>query len=471
MTALVLCATPVHASDLIGDGPRLPPEIRITQEQIESRDKTLLEIRAAGLAIFATPFNKYDGYGDGPHDLGVPDQRSAAAGNRPTLQGNGSFLRINGLDSQSCLECHAIVSNRTVPATLGIGGIGGINTSAMFQPASMSAADEDFDGRAEFDGRLINPPFLFGVGAVELLAREMTQDLQNLKMHALRNPGHTVPLQSKQISFGSIVANPDGTINTQGIVGIDDDLVIRPFGRKGDVASVREFDLAALAFHMGMQASEVFGGPFADQDNDGVRNEISRGDVSALSIFLSTLERPVEAVTSRKTRGEQLFGRTGCADCHVPALNTSRKLLPFTLTDSPDKPFTGVFYTVDLTDPPAAFTRNQAGGIEVRLFSDLKRHDMGEDLAETFSLANSQQNREFITARLWGVADSAPYMHDGRALTLLDAIRMHDNPGSEASLAAQSFEALNTRQKNAVLEFLLTLQTPRNPAQDLLSGH
>ncbi len=465
----MLLVTTLSASDLLGDGPRLLPENRISQEQIENNEKTLLEIRAAGLFIFTTPFNKHDGFGDGPHDLTVTDQRSPAAGNRPTLQGNGSFLRVNGLDAQTCLECHAMVSNRTVPATLGIGGFGGINTSAMFQPEIMGSADPDFDGQAEFDGRLINPPFLFGVGGVELVAREMTRDLQVLKRQARRNPGTAVLLETKGISFGSIVANRDGTFDTDKVVGVDHDLVIRPFGRKGDKASIREFSFNALAFHSGMQAAEIFGGPFADEDNDGVRNEISAGDLSALSVFLSTLERPVEETPSRTSQGERLFRRIGCADCHVPSLKTSGRLLPFTFTNSPEEPFSDVFYQVDMTRPPSSFAPSNTGGIEVRMFSDLKRHDMGDELAENFSLATTRQNREFITAKLWGVADSAPYMHDGRALTLVDAIRMHDNPGSEAAAAARRFHSLNTKQKNALLSFLLSLRTPRKPARDLLA--
>ncbi|NNF67023.1 MAG: hypothetical protein HKM98_05900 [Gammaproteobacteria bacterium] len=464
----LLHATVLSASEILGDGPRLLPEDRISQQQIENGEKTLSEIRAAGLTIFATPFNKHDGFGDGPHDLTVPDQRSAAAGNRPTLQGNGSFLRVNGLDAQSCLECHAIVSNRTVPATLGIGGLGGINTSAMFQPAAMSAADTDFDGRAEFDGRLINPPFIFGAGGVELVAREMTQDLQRRKRLALRRPGTRVELETKGVYFGSIVASSDGTIDTQDIEGIDADLVVRPFGRKGDVASLRRFDINALAFHMGMQANEAFGGSFADADNDGVSNEISKGDLSALTIFLSTLERPTEEHMPGTHPGERLFHRIGCAECHVPTMQTARTILPSTFADAPETPFTGVFYEIDLTEPPTSFDRNETGGIEVRMFSDLKRHDMGDALTESFSLASTEQNRQFMTARLWGVADSDPYMHDGRALTLVDAIRMHDNPGSEASDAARRFEAMDVQRKNSLLEFLLTLRTPRDPADDLL---
>ena len=67
------------------------------------------------------------------------------------------------------------------------------------------------------------------------------------------------------------------------------------------------------------------------------------------------------------------------------------------------------------------------GGLRVELFSDLKRHDMGPELAESFG---SDLDARFITARLWGVADTAPYLHDGRAHTLRDAIMMN---GGEAA--------------------------------------
>ena len=104
----------------------------------------------------------------------------------------------------------------------------------------------------------------------------------------------------------------------------------------------------------------------------------------------------------------------------------------------------------------------------MELFSDLKRHDMGEGLGESFSKATDEQNRRFITARLWGIADTAPYMHDGRALTLAEAIAAHDSPGSEAAPAAQAFMALDDADKNRLIRFLMTLRTPGRPNADVL---
>lgn len=467
---LGLALSPILHADLVGEGPRLDPGDRITQEQIAGGELSLDKIREAGLLIFSTPFNRYDGYGDGAHDLSEPDNHSPDAGNRPTLQGNGVFLRTNGLDSQNCLECHTIVSNRTVPATLGIGGGGGFSTSAMFRPINFDMIDENFDGHAEYDGRLINPLFLFGAGGIELVGREMTLELQALKQYAFDNPGTIVSLDTKSVNFGTIIADEHGNLNTSNVEGIDEDLIVRPFGRKGDNASVREFDVTALAFHLGMQAAEAFGGEYADADKDGITNEISVGDLSALSIFITTLERPIEVESRKHRQGRKLFSDIGCADCHRSDMVTERKTLPYKLTGSPETPFTDTFYEVDLSKGPMFFKPTNNGGIAVPMFSDLKRHDMGEELAESAFFLNEQQNREFITARLWGIADTAPYMHDGRALTLVEAILLHDNPGSEASTAAQNFKALSEGQQNKILNFLMSLRMPEDPVVDLVGA-
>jgi len=458
----------VYAGGLLGEGPRFKPEVRITQHQIIDGSLSLKQIRKAGLFVFTTPFNKEDGHGDGPHDPSVADNRSAYKGNRPTLQGNGSFLRVNGLDSQACLECHTIVSNRTIPATLGIGGVGGINSSPMAQPDLINVADTDFDGVAEFTGRLINPPFLFGSGGVELLAKEMTHDLQRLKQQALHHPGNEVSLKTKGVNFGSITANEDGVLDTACVEGIDDDLIVKPFGRKGSFPTVRAFDVDALVFHLGMQAAEAFGGAYNDADKDGVVNEISVGDLSALSVFLTTLERPVEHEQAANAEGLALFDNIGCTHCHRRSLQTKSEKLGYKRTGSAYKPFGDIFYTVDLSEKPAGF-KKKGEGLEVNLFSDLKRHDMGEKLAETLTLVDEKANRHFITPRLWGIADTSPYLHDGRAFTLVEAIRAHDNPGSEAAHVAQNFAALTDEDKNKILTFLMSLRTPKNPAQDLIN--
>jgi hypothetical protein len=293
----------------------------------------------------------------------------------------------------------------------------------------------------------------------------MTQDLQRLKAQALANPGTTVELVTKGVPFGRITADAAGNLDTSLVEGIDDDLVVRPFGRKGEFPTTRDFDIAAMQFHFGMQPVEVVGED-VDADGDGVTNEIRVGELSALHVFVSTSPRSrVAELSAVARRGARRFEQVGCAGCHVSSLETSSRLLPLRFPADPIDPTRNVYKRIDLSDARTGFARNGHGGVTVPLFADLKRHDMGDELHESFSQASPQQNREFTTARLWGVADTAPYLHDGRATTLTEAILLH---GGEAQAARDAFAALDQRRQDELVEFLRSLRTPREPFKDLL---
>jgi hypothetical protein len=449
-----MAVTALALGSFVAEQPGEAGALGARLEQADIAEMNVTDAAAEGMRIFTTPFNKLDGYGDGPLD----PADTISPGGRPTLQGNGTLLRVNGLDAQACFECHTLVSNATIPATLGIGGAGGTNANAMFQPSSMNPADDDdLDGAAEFTGRFINPPFVFGVGGVELVGLEMTTDLQALKQQAIDSPGVPVLLHSKGVEFGSIVADGLGNVDTSAVEGVADDLVIRPFGRKGDNATTRDFDIGAMQFHFGMQPTEAVGP--GDPDGDGVDDEILPGELSALGVFLSTLARPVQAkLVGAAVEGEALFANLGCADCHVPVLDTSTRYLPLRFPQVATDPSLNIYTMIDLTKKPAGFSTNANGGIRVPMFSDLKRHNMGPGLAEDFALASDEENAAFITAKLWGVVDSGPWLHDGRALTISDAILLH---GGEAQDARDAFDAMTDDEKVAVLSFLRTLQTPK----------
>lgn len=457
ITSVFACVPRIaSAAEATGEGPALAP-INITQDEIESGKFSLLELRRIGRQIFSTPFNKLDGYGDGPHDIA---EDPTAFGGRPTLQGNGTFLRVNGMDAQSCAECHFALSTREIPMTFAIGGFAGSNSNAMFAPLDIDVDDSDDVGFAGYNGRFINPPFLFGVGGVELVGKEMTQELQNLKQEAIDNEDEVIELITKGVSFGTIVYT-GGSLNFDGVEGIDDDLVVRPFGRKGDNSTTRAFDNGAFQFHLGMQTVEAVGAD-VDADNDGVVNEILIGELSAVVIFNTTLERPIKKGNSKLSRsGGSVFNAIGCAECHVPEFTTESPFLTYSFPENEASPYENVYYQADLTQKPTNFRLDEGGGIIVQLFSDLKRHDMGPGLAESFG---SDLDSFFITAKLWGVADSPPYLHDGRALTLGEAISLH---GGEAEGSRDAFLALSQKNKNELLGFLLTLRTPEQIGADL----
>jgi CxxC motif-containing protein (DUF1111 family) len=130
----------------------------------------------------------------------------------------------------------------------------------------------------------------------------------------------------------------------------------------------------------------------------------------------------------RVMEGRKVFSSIGCAVCHVP----------------------------DVADVKG-------------IFSDLLLHRMGQDLegggsyherplpAPQFDPGSAPAPGEWRTPPLWGVASSAPYMHDGRAATLQAAIKLH---GGQGQRARDRFEALNAADQARLIAFLETLQAP-----------
>jgi CxxC motif-containing protein (DUF1111 family) len=89
----------------------------------------------------------------------------------------------------------------------------------------------------------------------------------------------------------------------------------------------------------------------------------------------------------------------------------------------------------------------------VDAYTDLKRHDMGSDLAEAIDEAGTGPS-VWMTRGLWGVGSTAPYMHAGNQPTLTTAIQVH---GGEAMAARSSFNAANAGAKADLLAFLNNL--------------
>jgi len=230
------------ASPLLAQGPNHPVIPGDQNSNLEPGDLVrsldLFDLRTLGLSVFSTPFNTEDGQGDGPFDQGEWNEDPLAFGHRPTLQGNGTFLRGNGLDAQSCNECHVFVSHGTTPPTLGLAGVGGSATNAIIMPSLIDVGDSfddrvSFvaghdpqlplvaDGVADYNGRFANPPFLFGGGGVELLGKEMTIDLQGYLEQAVAYPGTTVYLDTHGVSFGSLIASGSGDEVSVDLTGVE----------------------------------------------------------------------------------------------------------------------------------------------------------------------------------------------------------------------------------------------------------
>jgi len=115
------------------------------------------------------------------------------------------------------------------------------------------------------------------------------------------------------------------------------------------------------------------------------------------------------------------------------------------------------------------FDQAPSGAFYVPLFSDLKTHDMGKFLADITAQGADVAGvcipePIFLTRPLWGAADTGPWLHDGRATSLLQAIILHGDTatgsGSEAAPIIDAFEKLSADDQQAVVNFLLSLRLP-----------
>ena len=440
---------------------------RVEQSLLEEGCLSSEQTVDLGRAIFLRNFTTEEGFG-----------RSDDSGHQSTSRFQQGH--VGGPDARACVNCHWK------------GGFAGGGDRA--DNAYMFG-----DGDAELQADARNPLPLWGLGWVQLLAQEITKDLRAQKEEGLAllvNTGEsqTISLSSKGISFGSLILSEEGQevkTDSSGLLGVDADLVVKPFGWKGNFQNIRGFLSHSLQLHFGLQSEEAVAAyadgtleqldlgtdPSEDPDEDGVTREITEGQLTALELFLATMDVPEVSVPNegvvhggdplgsevsfeetqeyvfRWLEGADTFESIGCAGCHVPYLP-----LESTVYIS-QAPLSGSALAIDLqhdaaNPKPHVDAENV---IWVPVFSDFKRHRMGERLQSLYPDRGVAKDT-YLTRRLMGLANTAPYLHDGSATRLDEAIWMHGGEGSEAKGAADAFEALTEHDKASLRVYLLSLK-------------
>jgi mono/diheme cytochrome c family protein len=376
-------------------------------------------------------------------------------------------------------------------------------------------------GSAGFGGDVVtrpdsrDAPHLFGLGLKEMLADEITAELRDRRARALaeaRSSGASVtrPMIAKGIDYGTIQANPNGTVDVSKVQGVDPDLRVRPFFAHGGTISIREFLSLAMNNELGLQCSDpeltaaankkvrmttpagmVLDGSLdvldvpPDPDPTKVAagqiplNQMATAIVDYLEFYLLNYFKPGQyEQTDAAARGRQTLDQIGCTSCHIADLQIDRDRRVADLDTVYDKDrgnFNHLFATamplintIDLHDGlPARKVPKMEPFLVKNIFADFKRHDLGPNFYERNYDGTYQ--KVFMTTPLWGVGSTAPYGHDGRSANLMEVILRH---GGEAQPVRDAFVALMPAQQSDVFEFLrsLVLFPPDDTASSLDPG-
>jgi len=420
------------------------------------------------------------------------------------LTGTRAFNRISAPDANSCAGCHN--------APYGIsGGAGDFVTNVFvlgqrFDSVSFDSSDKlptrggvDESGQAASLQSIANlraTTGMFGAGYLEMLARQITEELQRVRSSI--KPGETKELVAKGIHFGKLTLTKQGLWDTSQVEGLGrlsllttgsnnpPTLAIRPWHQASNLISLRDFTDTAFNQHHGIQSTERFGLD-TDPDGDGFKNEMTRADLTAVTIYQAILQAPGRviprdpAIERAVVHGESLFTQIGCAACHIPRLPLDNQGWiysepnPFNLPGNlrsgevPD-------LKVDLTSnvlPPPRLRPDASGKVWVEAFTDFKLHNICEPGdAEPLDMNQSQWSKKFkegncrfLTKRLWGAANEPPFFHHGLFTTLRQSVLAH---AGEAEASRKAFKLLPAAEQDALIEFLKTLQVLPPGTRDLI---
>jgi len=415
-----------------------------------------------------------------------------------------NFDRISGPEANSCVGCH------NAPASGG-GGDRVTNVFVLAQRFDQLTFDHNdgipTGGAVDESGQFVTMNTatddrktiaMNGSGYVEMLARQMSADLRAIA--AATPPGTSSRLATKGVSFGILTHKSDGTWDTSQVTGLPfpsvattgnaaPSLLILPMHQAGAIVSLRVFTNNATNHHHGMQSEERFG-LGADGDGDHVENELTTADITALTVYQATLNVPGQVVPNDPQieravwRGEQLFDKIGCNSCHIDSLPLEKRGWIYTepgpynptanLQPGPaNYPVTAPALAVDLSSndlPQPRLHPNARGVVNVAAYTDLKLHDISatsdpktdpecEPLDQNRPAGSAEffaGNCKFITRKLWGFYnEGGAFMHHGKFTTAREAVEAH---AGEALTQRKAFDALTDDQRDAIIEFLKSLQ-------------
>ncbi len=235
-----------------------------------------------------------------------------------------------------------------------------------------------------------------------------------------------------QLSFGRIcgLAVEVPILEAPGETGVG------RFGWKAQHRSLLSFSADAYLNEMGV-TNELQPDEVATTCNTVPSPNDDENDILKFTEFMRATKAPGPdvALLSRPEAqaGALVFHRVGCADCHVTTWQTAAK----------DTKINGGKFTI----PPALAHKS------FHPFTDFLLHDVGtgDGIVQNGGEASRLRVK---TPALWGLRFRVAFLHDGRSVTLTDAILQHRR---EAGDAARRFQELTLHQQERLLAFLRSL--------------
>jgi len=485
----------IYAQVVPAPQSRIGREVAVPRHLQDDEEFTLStsDLIAYGKKLFMANWTEEEGAGR-PLTKGTGMAISDAS---HPLSGPRAFNRISGPDANSCYGCHN--QPYGIP-----GGSGDFVTSVFVLgqrfdfltfdssdsiPTRGAVDEESKRVTLQTAANLRKSTGMFGAGYLEMLAREMTAELQAIR-DSLKL-GETKPLLAEGVSFGRLSRRRDGSWDVSAVEGLPrasilaptpvarPSLVIRPWHQASNVVSLREFTNTAFNQHHGMQSTERFGLE-SDPDGDGFKDELTRADISAVALYQATMAVPGRVIPNDPEvehavlNGEGVFEQIGCSSCHIPRLALRKRGWiysepnpynpPTNLRPGTTRTLSVNLNNSDLPLPRLAPDPSNPDIVWVPAYTDFKLHDIcspndpGEplDMNQTAWTPKFRQgNRKFLTRRLWGVANEPPYFHHGLFTTMRKAILAHSG---EALQERQRFERLKPYDQDSLIEFLKSLQ-------------
>ena len=283
-----------------------------------------------------------------------------------------------------------------------------------------------------------NTPALFGAGLIDSIPDAAIVE------QAERQKKNNAPLIT-----GRVPTNASGEVGR--------------FGWRGQVSSLKEFVMTACSVELGLNVPEhqqaqpvvarekIEGVAVNGRAFQAANLDLTQEQCNSLTEYVANLPAPQMARSDNLNqakviqRGSVLFGKVGCAICHVPDVGPVAGLFSDLLLHDMGPNLSDPLPAVPELDERIAPGNGSAYGQSIRI--------------ELVKNITTNIHQEWRTPPLWGVGNSAPYLHDGRAATMEQAIQMH---GGEGQRAAEAFRSLKPDERADLLVFLRSLTTPQD---------